>query len=69
MVRNVRPWGKEAVDIIIDGDTIADLTPHTASTNANLSGSSATADTIIDGDGRLALPGIVNAHAHVDKSW
>lgn len=24
---------------------------------------------VIDGRGRLALPGLVNAHAHVDKSW
>ncbi|MDT8913427.1 amidohydrolase family protein [Amycolatopsis sp. PS_44_ISF1] len=23
----------------------------------------------IDGGGRLALPGLINAHAHVDKSW
>jgi len=24
---------------------------------------------VVDGRGRLALPGFVNAHAHVDKSW
>ena len=24
---------------------------------------------VIDGRGLLALPGLVNAHAHIDKSW
>jgi cytosine deaminase len=28
-----------------------------------------TAGTVVDGRGLLALPGFVNAHAHVDKSW
>ncbi|MYM18550.1 amidohydrolase family protein [Brevibacterium sp. 5221] len=30
---------------------------------------SAVAEAVVDGHGLLALPGIVNAHAHVDKSW
>jgi cytosine deaminase len=32
-------------------------------------GTAGTAGTVVDGRGLLALPGFVNAHAHVDKSW
>ncbi|MCT9821156.1 amidohydrolase family protein [Microbacterium sp. W1N] len=59
-VRNVRPWGGEAVDIVVDGDTITALSP---------AGSHPVTTGEIDGRGLLALPGFVNAHAHVDKSW
>lgn len=36
---------------------------------ASTSGTAGTAGTVVDGRGLLALPGFVNAHAHVDKSW
>ncbi|WP_394684932.1 amidohydrolase family protein [uncultured Microbacterium sp.] len=59
-LRRVRPWGGDLVDIAIEGGRIAAITP-------------AAADPIgireFDGRGLLALPGLVNAHAHVDKSW
>lgn len=59
-LRRVRPWGGDLVDIAIDGGRITAITP-------------AASDPIgireFDGRGLLALPGIVNAHAHVDKSW
>lgn len=59
-LRRVRPWGGDLVDIAIDGGRITAITP-------------AAADPIgireFDGRGLLALPGLVNAHAHVDKSW
>lgn len=60
-IRNVRPWGGDASDIVIEGDEIAAIAPHDAS--------AAAADGDVDGQGLLALPTIVNAHAHVDKSW
>ncbi|WP_405217346.1 amidohydrolase family protein [Agrococcus sp. Ld7] len=63
-VTNVRLWtaagGDPAVDVAFDGDRIAAITPHE---DGALRG-----DTL-DGGGLLALPSIVNAHAHVDKSW
>lgn len=57
---NIRPWGGPAVDVAITNGRVADIQPTGAGTD-----SSAT----IDGRGLLALPGFVNAHAHVDKSW
>ncbi|MFC4138284.1 MULTISPECIES: amidohydrolase family protein [unclassified Microbacterium] len=59
-VRNVRPWGGEASDILIDGSEITQVVP---ATDAPI------AETEIDGRGLLAIPGLVNTHAHVDKSW
>lgn len=61
---NVRPWGGEAVDLVVAGETIEAVTPASASSAAV-----AAASERVDGGGRLALPGFVNAHAHVDKSW
>lgn len=55
---NVRPWGGDAVDIVIDDRQIAAIRP---------AGQSAAAG--IDGDGLVALPGFINTHSHVDKSW
>ncbi|MGF6822774.1 cytosine deaminase [Microbacterium sp. ZKA21] len=59
-LRNVRPWGRDAVDIVIDDDVISAIRP--ASDAPVQQGE-------IDGRGMLALPGLVNTHAHVDKSW
>ena len=55
---NVRPWGGDAVDIVIEDGKIAVIRP---------AGQSAAAG--IDGDGLVALPGFINTHSHVDKSW
>ncbi len=58
-LRNVRPWGAEAADITISGGVIAEVAPA--------SGVSEPGD--LDGGGLLAVPGFINTHAHVDKSW
>lgn len=63
LLRNVRPWGGAAQDILIEDGRIASLTP------AGPVPASAEAVPEIDGRGLLAIPGLVNAHAHVDKSW
>ncbi|MGH8878026.1 MAG: cytosine deaminase, partial [Stackebrandtia sp.] len=60
VLSNVRPWGAGPVDITVTGDSI---------TGVDAAGSAPAASEIVDGRGRLALPGFVNAHAHVDKSW
>lgn len=60
VLTNVRPWGGAASDILIEDGTIAAIEPHLP---ARASGDA------IDGRGLLALPGFVNAHAHLDKSW
>jgi len=61
LVRNVRPWGGEASDIRIDENgVITEIMP--AAEHESAPGT-------VDGRGLLAIPGLINAHAHVDKSW
>jgi len=64
VVRNVRLWSSptDNVDIAIDAGTITRVTPAQPAERAD------TAATY-DGRGLLALPGLINTHAHVDKSW
>lgn len=62
-VHNVRIWNhgdrtSTSVDLHLAEGTIAAVTP------VGERGSDA-----LDGRGLLALPGLVNTHAHVDKSW
>lgn len=65
IVSNVRPWGDDSVDLLVDGGVITEIRPHRTE---DTTGAAAGVE-IIDGRGQLALPGFVNAHAHVDKSW
>lgn len=60
-VRNIRPWGGPAQDVALaDGRIVGirDADPGTPVQPGE-----------VDGRGLLALPGLVNAHAHIDKSW
>ncbi|MFB7917217.1 amidohydrolase [Streptomyces sp. NPDC056061] len=57
---NVRPWGAEPADIVMSGAEIVAVVP---------AGRASDDGERVDGSGFLALPGLVNAHAHVDKSW
>ncbi|RSN05537.1 cytosine deaminase [Nonomuraea sp. WAC 01424] len=59
-IANVRPWGAAPVDLTIDGTEITGVRP---------AGTARPDSESVDGRGLLALPGFVNAHAHVDKSW
>src|SRR5699024_620732 len=70
LVRDVRPWGGAPVDLHLDGGVITAITPAGPSPAgaAEVDGGRVDGD-VVDGRGLLALPGIVNAHAHVDKSW
>lgn len=63
LLLNVRPMGADPVDIRIASDGIVAMGP-----DLSRSGDGGPR-TVIDGRGLLALPGFVNAHAHVDKSW
>ncbi|MFF1574418.1 amidohydrolase [Leifsonia sp. NPDC058292] len=65
LLENVRPWGGPAADIRISDGVIASIAPRTS--DSAVAGDPATR--FIDGQGLLALPGFVNAHAHLDKSW
>ena len=69
VVTNVRPWGGVASDVHIADGVITAVTPHDADARPAAEAPSAAEATVIDGRGLLALPGLVNTHAHVDKSW
>lgn len=58
VIRNVRPAGGEAADLLVRDGRIAAV-----GAVENASGAPE-----IDGDGRLLLPGMVEAHTHLDKT-
>lgn len=60
ILTDVRPWGAAPVDLLVTGGRIEAVVP---------AGTGGPAGEQLDGAGLLALPGLVNAHAHVDKSW
>jgi cytosine deaminase len=59
VIRNVRLRGREGtVDVAIEGELVAAVEPAIETS----------ADREYDGEGRLLLPGFVNAHHHLDKT-
>lgn len=58
VLRNVRPMGGPATDVLIRAGRIAGLG----------AGLEATGVTVEDGGGALMIPGLVEAHTHLDKS-
>jgi cytosine/creatinine deaminase len=60
-LKNVRPWGGPAVDLRIESSALVSVASHDPDRIASAED--------IDGRGLLAIPGLINAHAHVDKSW
>ncbi|MCB0034970.1 MAG: amidohydrolase family protein [Anaerolineales bacterium] len=60
LIKNVRPHGREPVDVLIQNGRIAKLEANIVAKHS---------DEIIDGENQLLLPGLVNAHAHIDKNF
>lgn len=60
VIRNVRPLGAAAVDVLVADGKIAALLPA-GSADAAL-------PTLVDGQGQLLLPPLVESHTHFDKS-
>lgn len=58
LVQNVRPWGGAPSDIAIADGLITSVRPA----GPPIAGA-------VDARGLLALPGLINTHAHIDKSW
>ncbi|REJ06115.1 N-isopropylammelide isopropylaminohydrolase [Microbacterium bovistercoris] len=60
LIRNVRPWGEAASDVLLDGDRIAAIRAHDPAAPA--------AEGDVDGRGRLLLPSFSDVHVHLDSS-
>ena len=59
LLRNVRPMGGNATDVLVMDGRIAQIdTDMTIPASMD----------VLDGAGQLLLPGLVNAHAHIDKN-
>src|ERR1700741_4519694 len=58
LIHNVRPMGADHTDILIRDGTIVSIGKYLSAEGAS----------VLDGEGRLALPGLVEAHTHLDKS-
>ncbi len=60
VIRNVRPFGGAAVDVVLNDAKISALLP---------AGSAASElATLVDGQGQLLLPALVESHVHFDKT-
>ena len=59
LLRNVRPMGGTSVDLLLVDGTIAQIAPAITPDGTT---------TVLDGHNQLLLPGLVNAHAHIDKN-
>ncbi|MFD1941438.1 amidohydrolase family protein [Paradevosia shaoguanensis] len=57
LLKNVRPMGGPVTDILITEGRIADIGPAQAA-----------AETVVDGGNALVIPGLVDAHVHLDKT-
>lgn len=58
LIKNARPMGGEAADILIKDGLIAAIGPNLQ----------ALGGAVEDAQGRIAIPGLVDAHTHLDKS-
>ena len=59
LLKNVRPLGQEPADILVVNGVIKTVASHIEPTD-NVA--------VFDGKNQLLLPGLVNAHAHIDKN-
>lgn len=59
LLQQVRPWGGATVDLLLADGRIAQVAPAITPPPTA---------TILDGQNQLLLPGLVNAHAHIDKN-
>lgn len=62
LLRNVRPWGGAASDVLLDGELIAAVWPHEPGAAAEAGRD------VVDGRGRLLLPAFSDVHVHLDST-
>ena len=68
-IRDVRPWGGPAVDLVVTDGVIGAITAVDGGDTAGAgSGNAAGAGDVLEGRGRLALPTFTDAHCHLDSN-
>jgi cytosine/adenosine deaminase-related metal-dependent hydrolase len=60
LLRNVRPMGGPTIDVLVTGGRIDKMAAAITAPNPSIH--------VLDGGNQLLLPGLVNAHAHIDKN-
>ncbi len=60
LIRNVRPMGRDAADVLVIDGTIAEIAGGVAPPSSETP--------VLDGGGALLVPGFVEAHMHLDKT-
>jgi cytosine/creatinine deaminase len=60
LIQNVRPLGGAATDLLVRNGVIEQMEPGLTPPGGETQ--------VLDGQGQLLLPGLVNAHAHIDKN-
>jgi cytosine/adenosine deaminase-related metal-dependent hydrolase len=68
LIRNVRPWGREASDIVVEhagtrSAVIAAVVPHDPGAALSYDGV-----TVVEGRGRLLFPAFSDVHVHLDST-
>jgi cytosine/creatinine deaminase len=59
-IRDVRPWGGQASDVLIEDGRIADIRPHDPSSTPGAH--------VLQGQGRLLVPSFSDVHVHLDST-
>jgi cytosine/adenosine deaminase-related metal-dependent hydrolase len=65
VIRNVRPWGGETVDLDVTDGVVSGVSPAVRAVTAS---ASVPTESDIDGGGRILLPGFTDAHVHLDST-
>lgn len=63
-VTNVRPWGADPVDLLLDDGVITQITPAAPESHGGEAGQGER----LDGAGRLVLPTFADVHCHLDST-
>ncbi len=61
VLRNVRPWGGAAADVVLDDSGIIDIAPVSAETPPESA-------EVVDGRGGILLPSFSDVHVHLDST-
>lgn len=66
ILRNVRPWGGEAADVVLEGGAIAALRP--AGIGGGDPAEAPAGASVVEGGGRILLPSFSDVHVHLDST-